>query len=82
VYSAHHESHWPFSLDLTKRFGREFGVANLTQMRKLYQLRPVPQIVQTASEKFTGLAERPDLPKNLPLYPGPITSACCPWTSL
>jgi DUF1016 N-terminal domain len=43
------------SVDLSKRFGRGFGVVNLTQMRKLYQLWPMPEIVQTASEESTGL---------------------------
>jgi DUF1016 N-terminal domain len=53
--------------DLSKRFGRGFGVVNLTQMRKLYQLWPMPQIVQTVSEESTGLAERHDFPRTFPL---------------
>ena len=55
------------SVDLSKRFGRGFGVVNLTQMRKLYQLWPMPQIVQTVSEESTGLAERHDIPRTFPL---------------
>jgi predicted nuclease of restriction endonuclease-like (RecB) superfamily len=55
------------SVDLSKRFGRGFGVVNLTQMRKLYQLWPMPQIVQTVSEESTGLAERHDFPRTFPL---------------
>ncbi len=51
------------SLDLTAQFGRGFGVVNLSQMRKFYELWPIlqtasenststaPQIFQTASEK-------------------------------
>jgi hypothetical protein len=39
--------------DLTKRFGRGFGIVNLTQMRKFYQTWPKPQIVQTVSEEFS-----------------------------
>jgi predicted nuclease of restriction endonuclease-like (RecB) superfamily len=37
--------------DLTRSHGRGFGVANLSQMRKFYQLWPVPGILQTPSEK-------------------------------
>lgn len=37
--------------DLTAQFGRGFGVVNLSQMRKFYTLRPMPQIFQTPSEK-------------------------------
>ena len=40
------------STDLTKRFGRGFGIVNLTQMRKFYQIWPNPHIVQTPSEEF------------------------------
>lgn len=38
------------SRDLTGRFGRGFGVVNLTQMRRFYQLWPGLEILQTASE--------------------------------
>jgi predicted nuclease of restriction endonuclease-like (RecB) superfamily len=38
--------------DLTKRFGRGFGVVNLAQMRKFYQTWPAPEIFQTPSEKL------------------------------
>ena len=48
--------------DLTKRFGRGFGIVNLTQMRKFYQTWPHPQIVQTASEEFTADAPHASLP--------------------
>src|SRR4051812_33197919 len=43
--------------DLTRRFGRGFGVVNLTQMRKFYQTWPNPEIFQTPSEK-SGRQER------------------------
>jgi hypothetical protein len=38
--------------DLTAQFGRGFGVVNLSQMRKVYTLWPMPQIFQTPSEKL------------------------------
>jgi hypothetical protein len=37
------------SIDLTAQFGRGFGVVNLSQMRKFYELWP---IFQTVSEKY------------------------------
>lgn len=37
--------------DLTARFGRGFGVVNLSQMKKFYLLWPPKQIVQTPSEE-------------------------------
>src|SRR3954447_15440794 len=37
--------------NLTRRFGRGFGVVNLSQMRKFYQTWPNPEIFQTPSEK-------------------------------
>lgn len=37
--------------DLTARFGRGFGVVNLSQMRRFYLAWPIEQIFQTASEK-------------------------------
>jgi predicted nuclease of restriction endonuclease-like (RecB) superfamily len=49
--------------DLTKRFGRGFGIVNLTQMRKFYHTWPYPQIVQTASEEFTAEAPHASLPR-------------------
>ncbi len=39
------------AVDLTKRFGRGFGVVNLAQMRRFYQTWPTSNIFQTASEK-------------------------------
>ncbi len=51
------------STDLTQRFGRGFGVVNLTQMRKFYQTWPPHEIVQTASEEFTGGDQRASLPR-------------------
>jgi len=39
------------SVDLTKHYGRGFGVVNLSQMKKLYMLWPVEYIFQTVSEK-------------------------------
>lgn len=37
--------------DLTRRFGRGFGVVNLSQMKKFYRLWPAPPILQTPSEE-------------------------------
>ncbi len=39
------------SKDLTKRFGRGFGVVNLAQMRRFYLTWPADSILQTASER-------------------------------
>ena len=55
------------SVDLTRRFGRGFGIVNLTQMRKFYQLWPKPQIIQTVSEELTSLTESPDFERRFPL---------------
>jgi len=38
--------------DLTRRFGRGFGVVNLSQMKKFYMLWPPERIFQTPSEKL------------------------------
>ena len=51
------------SADLTKRFGRGFGVVNLTQMRKFYQTWPTPEIVQTVSEELSRGDHAPILPR-------------------
>jgi len=45
------------SADLTHRYGRGFGVVNLSQMKKFYILRPAKQIFQTVSEKSQGSSE-------------------------
>lgn len=39
------------SADLTSRYGRGFGVVNLSQMKKFYLLWPADLILQTPSEK-------------------------------
>ncbi len=39
------------SVDLTRRYGRGFGVVNLSQMKKFYMLWPGEYIFQTVSEK-------------------------------
>ncbi|NJL29983.1 MAG: DUF1016 domain-containing protein [Thermoanaerobaculia bacterium] len=39
------------AVDLTHRYGRGFGVVNLSQMKKLYLLWPAERILQTPSEK-------------------------------
>lgn len=39
------------SKDLTQKFGRGFGVVNLSQMRRFYQLWPAGRIIQTLSEE-------------------------------
>lgn len=39
------------SEDLTSRYGRGFGVVNLSQMKKFYLLWPADRILQTPSEK-------------------------------
>ncbi len=44
------------SADLTVRFGRGFGVVNLSQMRKFYLLWPADRIFQTLSEKSQTLS--------------------------
>jgi len=51
------------SADLTRRFGRGFGVVNLTQMRKFYQTWPKPEIVQTTSEELSRDARAGFLPR-------------------
>ncbi len=53
------------SADLTRRFGRGFGVVNLTQMQKFYQTWPKPEIVQTVSEELG----RGDRALSLPRFP-------------
>jgi hypothetical protein len=55
------------SVDLTRRFGRGFGVVNLTQMRKFYQLWAGPEIVQTPSEESPSPGGRAALPRTFPL---------------
>ncbi len=45
------------SKDLTLRFGRGFGVVNLSQMRKFYNGWPSNQIFQTVSEKLQSASE-------------------------
>jgi predicted nuclease of restriction endonuclease-like (RecB) superfamily len=42
------------SKDLTVRFGRGFGVVNLTQMRRFYLTWPQTAILQTPSEEFVS----------------------------
>lgn len=54
------------SADLTKRFGRGFGIVNLTQMRKFYQNWQKPEIVQTVSEELSR-GEHPTFLPSLPL---------------
>ena len=43
--------------DLTRQFGRGFGVVNLSQMKKFYIAWPPSQIFQTLSEKSPALPE-------------------------
>ncbi len=43
--------------DLTRQFGRGFGVVNLSQMRRFYLAWPPQQIFQTPSEKSLALSE-------------------------
>jgi predicted nuclease of restriction endonuclease-like (RecB) superfamily len=45
--------------DLTSRYGRGFGVVNLSQMKKFYLLWPTERILQTPSEKSLLDANRP-----------------------
>ena len=48
--------------DLTARFGRGFGVVNLSQMRRFYLAWPAEQIFQTPSEKLNAeIFQTPDL---------------------
>ena len=46
------------SSDLMSRFGRGFGVVNLSQMKKFYLLWPAAAILQTPSEKSSSAAKR------------------------
>lgn len=46
------------SRDLTSRYGRGFGVANLSQMKKFCRLWPADLILQTPSEESAPSAER------------------------
>ena len=46
------------SRDLTLRLGRGFGAANLSQMRKFYELWPTDRILQTLSEKLTDAVDQ------------------------
>lgn len=49
--------------DLTARFGRGFGVVNLSQMRRFYLAWPPEQIFQTPSEKsYTDKLQIPSAP--------------------
>ncbi len=43
--------------DLTRQFGRGFGVVNLSQMRRFYLEWPAQKIFQTPSEKSVGLSK-------------------------
>ncbi|SPE17880.1 conserved hypothetical protein [Candidatus Sulfotelmatomonas gaucii] len=57
--------------DLTAKYGRGFGVVNLSQMRKFYQLWPDKPILQTPSEKSDAVVVR-GLPS---VFPFPL-----PWS--
>lgn len=50
------------SLDLGHRFGRGFGIVNLSQMRLFYQFWPGRNIFQTVSEKSRTLAKKETRP--------------------
>jgi predicted nuclease of restriction endonuclease-like (RecB) superfamily len=52
--------------DLTTRFGRGFGVVNLSQMKKFYLQRPEAGILQTPSEE-SNTAQMAALAARLPL---------------
>jgi predicted nuclease of restriction endonuclease-like (RecB) superfamily len=47
------------SRDLTERYGRGFGVVNLSHMKKFYLCWPVAKILQTLSEKSSGAVDAP-----------------------
>jgi predicted nuclease of restriction endonuclease-like (RecB) superfamily len=55
--------------DLSRRFGRGFGVVNLTQMRRFYLAWPLDSIVQTLSEKFTDPLQTDKLHSSIALAP-------------
>ena len=55
--------------DLTARHGRGFGVVNLSQMRKFYQLWSAVSILQTPSEKSLPATAAPPLQR--PSFPLP-----------
>ncbi len=65
--------------DLTARFGRGFGVVNLSQMRRFYLAWPIEQIFQTVSEKLevgifqtpSGVSQTPDLATLARCFPLP-----------
>ena len=63
--------------DLTRRFGRGFGLVNLTQMRRFYIAWPLEHIVQTLSEQSPGQRQHvamegiPDLPTLARCFPLP-----------
>lgn len=52
------------SADLTSRYGRGFGVANLSQMKKFYLLWRAAPNLQTPSEKSSSAGGRPGLVRN------------------
>lgn len=58
------------STDLTKRFGRGFSPANLSQMRKFYLLWPEPRILQTPSEESPESTQVPERAAISPTAPG------------
>lgn len=49
------------SADLASRYGRGFGMVNLSQMKKFYLLWPVAPNLQTASEKSASAAVRAEI---------------------
>jgi predicted nuclease of restriction endonuclease-like (RecB) superfamily len=52
------------SRDLTSRYGRGFGVVNLSQMKKFYLLWPTDRILQTPSEKSLTAGKSTTLSSN------------------
>jgi predicted nuclease of restriction endonuclease-like (RecB) superfamily len=56
------------SRDLTTRFGRGFGKANLKQMRRFYAEWTSPKIGQTASGQFAG-GTHPQAETSIPRFP-------------
>lgn len=66
--------------DLTQRFGRGFGVVNLSQMRRFYLAWPTERILQTPSKK-SAQAIHPATPKTLPDLAPLASRFPLPWSA-
>jgi len=71
--------------DLTRRFGKGFGVVNLSQMKRFYVCLPKERILQTSSEKsdalnFQTLSEKSMLNAAGPDLRQVATAFALPWS--